>query len=159
MKYSLLGSILNIAVVSIASAQTQPVSVIERAQPFRFTTLENRNPVRHERFCLPRGEKLLRVKDVITTESNDKSNINIRADIEANCLDIDVVMPPPKGVCTNVPKISGLTIDYSNFCQDIPTTIGFAVRYEVEKVPDTLPEASSTNPSSTPQTTGGAAKQ
>jgi hypothetical protein len=138
MRYSLLSSSLSVFVMSVASAQpeTQPGTLEQRIQPFKYSTADSSGPIRRDRFCLPRSERLVRVTDVLTNESNSKSNINIRADTEANCVNVEVLLPPPRSVCTDIPRATGITLNYERVCDSVPTTVSFAVKYEALKLPE-----------------------
>jgi hypothetical protein len=111
-------------------------SVLRGAQTYTFTTAGGSGLTKSERFCLPSDQKLIRVTDVATSESNDKSTINVRPDTEKNCVDLDVLLPPAKAVCIRVPTIHGFNVKFDDRCTYIPTTIRFSVNYEAGRVPE-----------------------
>ena len=136
MTYPIIACALGFCLVTGASAQTSN-AVLQNSQSFMYATSGSGNLAKRDRFCLPRDQKLLRVTGVVAGESNDKSTINVSPDIEANCVDVDVLLPPAKIVCMQVPNFHGLTVKFYDSCQSVPTTVGFSVKYEAEKLPET----------------------
>jgi sporulation protein YlmC with PRC-barrel domain len=129
------------ALVSGVSAQEAPK--VNNVQNFTFVTKTpidavnlppDPNPrVEQQRYCLPRDLALLQVKGVKTSESNAPTKINIDPDLQANCFQVTVEMPPPQSVCATVPRLSGLSIEETKTCQLVPTRVSFAVSYEAQK--------------------------
>lgn len=155
--------ILPISVALVSGASAQDARNVNDAHTFTFVTKTpidavnlppDPNPrVERERYCLPRDLALLQVKGVKTSESNGATNIKIDPDLQANCFQVTVEMPPPQSVCATVPRLtSGLSIEETKTCQLVPTKVSFAVSYEAQKV-NGSPAVASTEPIPKPPST------
>jgi hypothetical protein len=164
MKRTNLLLILPIGAALVSGASAQEAPKVNNVQNFTFVTRTpidavnlppDPNPrVEQQRYCLPRDLALLQVKGVKTSESNAPTKINIDPDLQANCFQVTVEMPPPQSVCATVPRLSGLSIEENKTCQLVPTKVSFAVNYEAQKVSGSpavasseIPKRSSTEPS------------
>jgi sporulation protein YlmC with PRC-barrel domain len=147
--------ILPIGAALVSGASAQDARNVNGVQTFTFATKTpidaknlppDPNPrVQRERYCLPRDLALVRVKDVKTSESNGPTKVNIDPDLQANCFQVSVEMPPPQSVCATVPRLSGLSVEETRTCQLVPTKVSFAVSYEAQKV-NASPAVASTEP-------------
>jgi hypothetical protein len=103
-----------------------------KTKKFVFDSNESHNSKKTERFCLPLEERLVEVKGVFVEQSNSKADINITPDLNSNCININVDLPPASSVCTEIPQVSGFPPRVTNkrLCQSVPTTLHFSVNYE-----------------------------
>jgi len=152
MRHVVLVSVLNACFAGPVLAQPQKTSdTVQNSQQFAFTTAASGGLTKSDRFCLPRDQRLLKVIGVETFSSNGQSTINAWPDLTANCVELSVVLPPAKSVCTKIPQIHGFTLKFNEKCDYIPTIVGFSVKYETEKVsPTIIPDQSSGTPPSDP---------
>ncbi|MCA1416019.1 PRC-barrel domain-containing protein [Bradyrhizobium sp. NBAIM20] len=140
--------IIAIGAALSSTACAQNADNVQGIQKFSFSTRlpgelkaadlppDPNGSVERERYCLPRELSLLRVRDVKPDLSNARAKIEIETDLESNCFQVTVTLPPPRSVCATVPRISGLRIEQTKLCELVPTKVSFAVSYEAQKNTD-----------------------
>jgi hypothetical protein len=139
MKHSILFGVLVFCFVTRAVAQSPP-DTIENVRAFNFTSSDPSDNFKQERFCLPRDQTLLRIKDVTATQSNDKSNINVWPDLQSNCVMVAVTLAPQQSVCVKIPELTGVQVSHADKCVSVPTTVGFVVKYEAKLAQNAAPQ-------------------
>ena len=127
-----------------SAATLQP---IVRAQLFEFTSASASPTSKETTFCLPRGEQLIRVLSANVANSNARAEVNVKGDIEANCIILNVVVPPATDICTDVPAPRwDRPSNTRKLCTSVASRIALNVQYESKNVDiNAIP---STNPSS-----------
>ena len=103
-----------------------------KTKEFSFTSQNTMPSTRAERFCLPLEERLVTVRDVVVRQSNSKSVVNVTPDLNSNCVNMTIEMPPAQSVCTDFPKVSGFppNVTMEKLCNTVPAVISFVLQYE-----------------------------
>ena len=135
----LLSALFSLGFFSVLEAQENT-----KTRDFFFASSEFQPTTKRDRFCLPLEERLGKVTNVTVSESNSKSVINVVPDVDSNCVNLTVVVPPAKQACTETPIVSGFTIRSEKTCVTIPSTLTFGVNYTTLPAPEKPKDDNST---------------
>ncbi|TBF36979.1 hypothetical protein ELG88_18000 [Rhizobium leguminosarum] len=114
-----------------AAANNVGALVLTNTQEFSFTADTSYKQTKQQNYCLQDPKNLIKVLSVKAETSDATSSVNVRGDIESNCIDLSVELPPAKQICTDVPSPTFIKPDNKRqFCTVIPTTLKFTVTYE-----------------------------
>ena len=108
-----------------------------KSRDFTFTSEESVTSTKKDRYCLPREENLISVKNVFVAQSNAKATISVNPDLTSNCIDMIVQLPPAVPVCTDIPKVTSFPpqVTFQKECKTVPTTVRFSLSYESRPAP------------------------
>jgi hypothetical protein len=126
-----------IFLASASAAQEAPTPTVTppivRSRDFSFTNTDTTQSKQSTVFCLPRTEQLVKVLNVVTQQSNSASQVHVTGDTAANCINIDVTMPPIFHACTNIPSPTLLNPGRQHqFCEPgAPNALNFSVQYQI----------------------------
>ncbi|HLH87041.1 MAG TPA: hypothetical protein VKX28_01180 [Xanthobacteraceae bacterium] len=121
--------VLAILAVPLGGAAAQEMS--ETAQ-FTFQSTDSAPATKNQRFCLPAGQRLVRIDHVDVAQSNSASTVNITPDSSSpNCVMMTVQLPPAKKICSKIPVTTGIfqKMEFNDQCTTIPTSLVYTVHY------------------------------
>ncbi len=114
----------------LAPARAQDATPV-KSVPFSFTNAATTSAVKQDRFCLPRGEQLVKVLQARTVSSNAASHVDVNGDTAANCIVVSATLPAARSLCVTVPAPTwsepGKT---KQVCNNVATVLSIVVDYQ-----------------------------